>query len=891
MKSQEIRKSFVDFFVAKGHVQLLGASLVPDALSTTLFTIAGMEQFVPIFLGEEPAPAPRVVTVQRCLRVAGGKNDIENVGRTGRHGTFLEMLGNFSFGEYYKREAILWAWEYLTKELGLASDRLSASVYVDDDEAAGLWRNEVGLDERRIFRFREDNFWDMGPTGPCGPCSEIFYDLGPTVGCGRADCTVGCPHCDRYVEFWNLVFQQFDRDSDGTLHPLPRKAIDTGMGFERLCMILSGKTSIFETDLYTSIIDALPQPVKGGPKDPPLHSQEKSGDVHEAQVHRRIIADHARATVFLAADGVTPSNTDRGYVMRFLMRRALRSGRRLRLPDGFLCGLVGPVVSSLQAGYPQLRDAQSLAEKIFTEEERLFDRTLERGETRLATVVASIKANKGSAISGSDIFELHDTYGFPPELTAEIARENGLLADMSGYRAAMQEQRDRARRDAQAKRLDLRVASTGAVDLPDSQFLGYERIETKASVACLFDTSGVPGSALSAGQEGVVLLDETPFYAERGGQAGDRGVLAKSDASFEVTDTQYQDKTHKRILHKGKMRSGELRVGDTVDALVDPTWRREIRRHHSVTHLLQRALKDVLGDAVAQRGSAVYPNHTRFDFDSPSGAMTRDQERQVQTQVNELIRADFHRDVVVMPFSEAIARGAIYMKGEQYGDEVRVVSFGPSVELCGGTHVESTGEIGHFVLTSEAAIAAGVRRVEGVVSEAADAWVARLRDAVEQAGATLIVPPEKLGESVTKLAHERHDMEKQIEGLQAALAAAHAAQYLAEVKAVEGISYLTVRAEGANQVRTLCDAVRSRFRSGVLAVAGADDAKVSVLVTVSADLEARMSARRILDAMMPFVGGKGGGSASIAQGGGKNIAGVDAALAAVPGAIRAALHA
>jgi len=879
MKSQEIRKSFVDFFVAKGHVQLPSASLVPDALSTTLFTIAGMEQFVPVFLGEEPAPAPRVVTVQRCLRVAGGKNDIENVGRTGRHGTLLEMLGNFSFGEYYKREAILWAWEYLTKELGLARERLCASVYVDDDEAAGLWHDEVGLDERRIFRFREDNFWDMGPTGPCGPCSEIFYDLGPAVGCGRADCTVGCPHCDRYVEFWNLVFQQFDRDSDGTLHPLPRKAIDTGMGFERLCMILAGKTSIFETDLYTSIIDALPQPVEGGPK------------VDEAQVHRRIIADHARAVVFLAADGVTPSNTDRGYVMRFLMRRALRSGRRLRLPDGFFRDLSGAVVRSLESGYPALRGAQPVAEKIIAEEERLFDRTLERGEARLAAVIASIKAHKGSAIAGHDIFELHDTYGFPPELTAEIARENDLLADMTGYRAAMQEQRDRARRDAQAKRVDVRVGSAGAVDLPDSQFLGYESIETKANVKGLFDPSGAAASALSAGQDGIVLLDETPFYAERGGQAGDRGVLAKSEASFEVTDTQYQDKTHKRILHKGKVKSGELRVGDSVDAVVDPTWRREIRRHHSVTHLLQRALKDVLGEAVAQRGSAVYPTHTRFDFDSPRGALTREQERQVQTQVNELIRADFHRDVAIMPFTEAIARGAIYMKGEHYGDEVRVVSFGPSVELCGGTHVESTGEIGHFVLTSEAAIAAGVRRVEGVVSEAADAWVARLRDAVEQAGATLTVPPEKVGESVTKLAQERHDLEKQIEGLQAELAAANAAQYLAAIKDVAGISYLAVRAQGANGVRALSDAIRSRFRSGVLAVAGADEAKVSVLVTVSEDLEAKISARQVLNAMMPFVGGKGGGSASIAQGGGKNIAGIDAALRAVPDAIRAALHA
>jgi alanyl-tRNA synthetase len=880
MKPNDIRQSFVDFFVGKGHTLLPPASLIPDAMSTTLFTIAGMEQFVPVFVGAEPAPAPRAVTVQRCLRVAGGKSDIENVGRTGRHGTLLEMLGNFSFGEYYKTEAIRWAWEYLTQMLHMDAERLHVTVYVDDDEAAQIWQREIGLAPERISRFREDNFWDMGPTGPCGPCSEIFYDLGPAVGCGRPDCAVGCPHCNRYIEFWNLVFQQYDREAGGMLHPLPRKAIDTGMGFERLCMILAGKTSIFDTELYTTIIDALPSPTATSPLPET-----------EAAVHRRIIADHARASVFLAADGITPSNTDRGYVMRFLMRRALRSGRRLRLPDGFLSGLVGAVTASLADAYPQLSEKQRATTAIVAEEERLFDRTLERGESRLASLVADARAGGQTQLAGRAIFELHDTYGFPPELTAEIARENGLEADMAGYRSAMDEQRERARADAQKKRADVRVSAPANVDLPGSDFVGQETLQAGGRIVALFDGAGQLVAALERGAEGIVLLDRTPFYAERGGQAGDRGALARDDASFEVTDTQYQDKTYQRIMHRGRVTSGSLHTGDDVDAIVDPGWRREIRRHHSVTHLLQRALKEVLGDGVAQRGSAVYPDHTRFDFDAPHGALSKTEEAQVQARVNELIRSDYHRSVQIMPFAQAIAHGAIYMKGENYGDVVRVVTFGPSVELCGGTHVESTGEIGHFIMTSESAIAAGVRRVEGVVSESADRYWTRVRDAAERAGDVLTAPIEKLPESVAHLADRNRDLERQIAALRAEIAGQSAAQHLAATKDVDGVPYLVVKCDDAAGVRTLSDAIRERFSTGVLAVVGADDGKVSVLVTVSDDLVRRgISAQKILSAMMAPVQGRGGGTNAMAQGGGKNPAGIEAALAAVPEAIRAASH-
>ena len=498
MKSQDIRQSFIDFFVGKGHKHLPGASLVPDAMSTTLFTIAGMEPFVPVFLGEEAPPAPRVVTVQRCLRVAGGKNDIENVGRSGRHGTFLEMLGNFSFGDYYKREAIALAWEYLTQTLRLPADRLYATVYVDDDEAAEIWQRDIGLAPERVSRLREDNFWDMGPTGPCGPCSEIFWDLGPEAGCGKPTCGVGCPDCDRYIEFWNLVFQQYDRDAAGKLHPLPKQCIDTGMGFERLCMILAGKTSIFDTDLYQDIIAALPQ---AGPS---------SIDEQERQVHRCIIADHARAATFLVADGVAPSNTDRGYVLRFLARRAIRSGKLLGLPDGFFARLAPVVVGTLVDGYPELGGEDERIAKVLETEELQFEKTLARGSKVLEEMLGSAASGGAKKLSGAQVFTLHDTYGFPPELTAEVAREKGVEIDMSGYREAMREQRERARQDALSKRAEVRVSSGIGAEFPDSRFVGYDSLEAAATVVWLADAAGDP--VAFDGQAITTLVGIEPRY-------------------------------------------------------------------------------------------------------------------------------------------------------------------------------------------------------------------------------------------------------------------------------------------------------------------------------------------------------------------------------------------
>jgi len=880
MTSAELRQSFVDFFVGKGHKQLPGASLIPDAMSTTLFTIAGMEPFVPVFLGEEPAPSPRVVTVQRCLRVAGGKNDIENVGRSGRHGTFLEMLGNFSFGDYYKREAIAFAWEYLTKTLALPADRLYATVYVDDDEAAEIWRRDVGLGPERITRLREDNFWDMGPTGPCGPCSEIFYDLGPSVGCGKPTCGVGCPDCDRYIEFWNLVFQQYDRDSGGTLHPLPKKCIDTGLGFERTSMIIAGKTSIFDTDLYQDIIAILP-------------SEGRSAlDESERAVHRRIIADHARAVVNLVADGVVPSNTDRGYVLRFLLRRAVRSGKVLGYPSAFLSGIVPGVAKSLASGYPEIASAAAEIAAKVRHEETLFETTIQRGQAILAEKIEQLNGSH-AAVPGSVVFTLHDTYGFPPELTAEIAREAGLDTDMAGYREEMRAQRERARQDALSKRAEVRVDAGEGGDVAASVFVGYEALESQATVLWVGDARGAAINSLDAGAEGLVVLDRTPFYAERGGQMGDRGVLATPSAAFDVQDARYEDKSQRRVVHAGKMRSGSLKAGDRVDAMVDPWWRREIRRHHSVTHLLQRALKDVAGEGVAQRGSAVFADRTRFDFDSPVGQLAKEQRAQVVSRVNDLIRADHHVDVEEMPFAQAVARGAVYMKGERYGDIVRVVRFGPSVELCGGTHVESTGEIGHFVLLSESAIGAGIRRVEGLASESADAYDVRIREAAEEAGSVLTATVEQLPDAVARLARERRDLEKRLAALQSQITAARAGEYVAGAKEADGVGYIALRTRGDEGVdgRELANSIRSKFPSGVIVIAGASDGKVSLVVSASDDVAGKgVTAKSVFAALAPHIDGKGGGNATLAQGGGRSAEGIDAALASVPDAIRRALR-
>jgi alanyl-tRNA synthetase len=869
MKSQELRQAWIDFFVAKQHRLLPPATLVPHEMSSTLFTIAGMEQFVPVFLGEQPAPAPRAVTVQRCLRVAGAKSDIENVGRTGRHGTFLEMLGNFSFGDYYKREAIAWAWEFSTEVLGLDPARLYVTIHTGDDEAQRIWTQDVGLEKSRITRFDEDNFWTMGATGPCGPCTELFYDLGQPYASGPDD--DGPNKGTRFVEFWNVVFQQYNRSSDGKLAELPRKAIDTGAGFERMLAICNGLASMYDTDLFTELVAAQPEAVQTSL--PPA----------EQLVRRNVIADHARAVTFLINDGIYPSNNDRGYVLRFLIRRAIRNGRLLGYPSGFLTELVPAVVTSLESGYPELRQNRPRIESALQAEERTFDRTLERGLAMLDGLIQDALAARARSIAGEDAFALHDTYGFPIELTREIAGENDVSVDSVDFERRMNEQRERARTDAAAKRAVVSLADVPAIR---SEFAGYEGLESEGVVAAALKDERTVGS-LTAGENGTLILDASSFYAERGGQIGDRGFITAGDNMFEVRDTQYLGEA---IAHRGVVVSGEFAVGQRVHTAVHAWWRREIRRHHTSAHLLQQALKEVLGPEVNQAGSWVGIDRMRFDFRWPGGALSSEQKRAVGRRVNEMIRDDAHLVTRVLPLEEAKQTGAIWMPGEKYGDAIRVVSAGPSIEFCGGTHSHSTGELGMFLILSESSIGSGIRRIESCVSQAAEEFVERQNDLVAGLASSLATAPDELGDRVGRLQRDVRDLQTSLGQLKARLAAADAQAYLerAERKGDRTFVGAVVHEADAEALRHLSQAIRSRMPSGVIALAGIDDGSVNLFVSASDDLvRIGLHAGNLVKLAASLVDGKGGGQPAQAQGGGKNPNAAVAALDAIREAVLA----
>lgn len=865
MKSQELRQAWIDFFAEKGHRLLPSATLVPPHLSTTLFTIAGMEQFVPVFLGEQPAPAARAVTVQRCLRVAGAKSDIENVGRTGRHGTFLEMLGNFSFGDYYKREAIQFAWEFCIKRLDLDPGRIAVTVHVGDDEAERIWTRDIGLDPARVSRFDDDNFWTMGTSGPCGPCTELFYDLGGQYASSPGD--DGPNKGNRFVEFWNLVFQQHYRTADGRLEDLPRTAIDTGAGFERMLAICNGQASMYETDVFTDLVSA--QPAAGG-----------SLPLQERAVRRNVVADHARAATFLINDGIYPSNTERGYVLRFLIRRAVRQGRLLGYPNGFFAALVPAVVASLESGYPELRENEARIRAALQTEEAAFDRTLERGMTMLDDAIADAERS-GGTIGGERAFVLHDTYGFPIELTREIAEESGVAVDTATFDALMSQQRQRARTDAAAKRSAVNLADVPAIK---SEFTGYEGLEGGGNVAAIL-IGERSADALSAGQEGTLVLDASSFYAERGGQIGDRGTIDGEQGTFEVADTQYLGEA---IAHRGVVRHGRFSIGESVRTSVYDWWRREIRRHHTSAHLLQRALKDVLGDDVNQAGSWVGIDRMRFDFRWPGGALSPEQKRAVTHRVNEMIRDDAHLETRVLPLEEAKRTGAIWMPGENYGERIRVVSAGPSVEFCGGTHSHSTGELGLFVILSEASIGSGIRRIESCVSAAAEAFVDRQGDLIAGLSTTLSAAPDELADRVGRLQRDVKDLQSALGQLKARLAAADARAYLESAQRQGERTFVgaVVREADGEALRHLQHAIRARLASGVIALVGVDGDVVSLLVGVSDDLVAAgLHAGRLVKLGAAAVGGKGGGQPAMAQGGGKNAAGADAAVEAMRTAV------
>jgi len=870
VKSQELRQAWIDFFVGKQHKLLPPASLVPHEMSTTLFTIAGMEQFVPVFLGEQPPPAPRVVTVQRCLRVAGAKSDIESVGRTGRHGTFLEMLGNFSFGDYGKCEAIVWAWEFVTEILKLDPSRLYVTVHTGDDEAERLWIERIGLAPDRITRFDEENFWTMGATGPCGPCTEIFYDTGAEHAVGPDD--TGPNLGNRYVEIWNIVFQQYNRTAEGRLEDLPRKAIDTGAGFERMLAVCNGVASMYQTDLFTDLVAA--QPPVGRTALPPS----------EQTARRNIIADHLRAATFLINDGVYPSNTDRGFVLRFLIRRAIRNGKLLGYPDGFLSGLVPAVVGTLDAGYPELRESVSRIAAALQREEQTFDRTLDRGTAMLDRLIDEALLRPGRLLSGEEVFSLHDTYGFPVELTREIAAERGAVIDAVRFDQLMQEQRERARRDAAAKR-DV----VGFADLPAvrSEFTGYdEGLESDGRVVAILK-DGNPVTALAPSDEGVLILDRTSFYAERGGQIGDRGLVLADGWRFEVRDTQYIGEA---IAHHGTLLEGSVAVGDDAHTSVFPEWRREIRRHHTSAHLLQRALRDVLGNDVNQAGSWVGIDRMRFDFRWPGGALTADQKRAVAHRVNEMIREDSHLLTRVLPLEEAKKTGAIWMAGENYGETIRVVCAGPSIEFCGGTHSQTTGELGLFVILTEFSIGSGIRRIESCVSAAAEEHVGKQTDLIGALSSALATSPDELRDRVERMQRDVKDLQNALGQLRARLAATEAASYVekAERRGDRAFVGAIVHEANAESLRHLAGAIRNRLRSGVVALAGIDNGSVSLLVSASDDLvKAGVHAGNLVKLAAPLVAGKGGGQAAQAQGGGSDTAGAPAALHAIRDAVLA----
>jgi alanyl-tRNA synthetase len=864
MTSQQLRQAFVEYFVRNGHAHLPSASLIPDEMSTTLFTIAGMEQFVPVFLGESPAPAPRAVTVQRCLRVAGAKSDIENVGRTGRHGTLLEMLGNFSFGDYYKSEAIRFAWEFLTGVMRVDPAKLHVTVHTSDDEAQRLWESEIGLDPARISRWDEDNFWTMGPTGPCGPCTEIFYDTGAEHAAGPDD--DGPNKGDRFVEIWNVVFQQYNRGADGKLSDLPRKAIDTGAGFERMLAVANGHVSMYETDLFTDLIAA----------QPPVGATSLTKD--EQLVRRRIIADHARAVTFLIADGVYPSNTERGFVLRFLIRRAIRNGRLLGYPREFMAELAGAVVASLESGYPELRPRLPDVQSALRTEESGFLRTLDRGSELLEALIDAAVSDCTMLISGEDAFALHDTYGFPYELTREIAGERGVAVDSLAFEQLMTEQRERARGDAARKRAAVTVADAPALA---SGFEGYAGLEADGTVRAIL-AGDEPVDEIEPETQARLLLDRTSFYAEKGGQIGDRGrITTANGAVFEVTDTQFAGEA---IAHHGRLVQGVIAVGDRAHTSVDPQWREEIRRQHTSAHLLQRALKDVLGEDVVQAGSWVGIDRMRFDFRSPGGALSPLQRRAVSERVNELIRADYHQEMRELPIEEAKETGAITMVGEKYGDRVRVVGFGPSVEFCGGTHAHTTGELGLFVMLSESSIGSGIRRIEGVVGKAAERYVEQQQDTLATLGEVLSAKPEELVERVERLQTDVRDLQKAMAEIKARLAAADAASYVERAAQIGGLRVVAAVVPEANAeaLRALGAAIRSRLPSGVVALVGTDAQTASLFAAASDDaVKAGVRAGDLVKAAAPLVGGKGGGSPAQAQGGGNDPSGAQAALAAM----------
>ncbi len=856
LSSNELRQAFLDFFADRGHEVVASSPLVPGNDPTLLFTNAGMVQFKDVFLGLEKRNYDRAVSSQRCVRAGGKHNDLENVGYTARHHTFFEMLGNFSFGDYFKREAIQYAWDFLTQTLELPPERLWVTVFNDDDEAADIWLKEMNIDPERFTRMGEkDNFWAMGDTGPCGPCSEIFYDHGPHVEGGPP----GSPDedGDRYVEVWNLVFMQFDRSADGTLQPLPKPSVDTGMGLERMAAVMQGVHSNYEIDLFARLIDAAATTV-GVPND--------------GSSSLNVIADHIRACAFLIVDGVLPGNEGRGYVLRRIIRRAIRHGKKLGTDEPFFHKLVAPLAEEMGDAYPELPKARAHVEKVLKKEELRFAETLDQGMEILETAIGELS---GKQIPGEIVFKLYDTYGFPVDLTADIAREKGLAIDEEGFEAAMAEQRDRAR--AASK---FAASAEGSIRIDaESEFSGYEGTESSGEIVALF-RDGTAVDALAAGDEGAVVLSTTPFYAESGGQVGDAGILAETGKLFHVVDTQ---KGGSAIVHYGAVEEGTLQVGETVDAIVDAERRQAIRLNHSATHLMHAALRKVLGDHVQQKGSLVASDRLRFDF-SHYEAVNAAQIAEIEELVNAEIRSNVAAETRLMSYDDAMQSGAMALFGEKYGEEVRVLRFGDfSVELCGGTHVDRTGDIGVFKITSEGGIASGVRRIEAVTGKGALDWIDARERSLVGLSALLRSQPDEAAARVEQLLKRNKELEKELAAAKQALITGQATDHGENVTEIHGIKVLASRMDGAD-ARTLRDAVdrfKDKLGSAVVVVGAVDDGKVRLAAGVTKNNTDRIRAGDLIKDVAERVGGKGGGRPDFAQAGGNKPEALDEALGSV----------
>ena len=863
-QSDEIRQAFLDYFAGYDHQVVPSSSLVPANDPSLLFANAGMVQFKDVFLGHETRTPPRAVSAQRCVRAGGKHNDLENVGYTARHHTFFEMLGNFSFGDYFKEEAILYCWEFLTGVLRLPPDRLWVSVYQDDDEAERIWLKDIGIDSKRLARLgAEENFWSMGDTGPCGPCTEVYYDHGegiPGKPPGQGD------DSDRFVEIWNLVFMQYRREADGSMEPLPSPSVDTGMGLERIAAVMQGVHDNYQTDLFTPLRKAVSE------------MAVTANDPNSASFN--VIADHIRTSGFLIMDGMLPSNEGRGYVLRRIIRRALRHGNKIGLTEPFFHRLVDPLVDVMGNAHPDLAEARDRIEEALLQEEERFALTLQTGLKVLDEGLAKLQ---DKTIPGELAFLLYDTYGFPIDLTQDIARERDLTVDVEDYERRMDEQRDRARDTAQFS-----VDYSQLKDVAqDGRFSGYERVNQDSSVVALY-ADGRSVQAIEAGDDAVVVLEETPFYAESGGQVGDTGWLRGENTRFEVRDTQKHGQAH---LHLGRLREGSLNVGDSVAAEIDAERRQSIVLNHSATHLMHAALREVLGSHVMQKGSLVAPDRLRFDFSHPQ-PVAAEELHQIEEMVNAAVRRNYETESTVMPFREAMDAGALAFFGDKYGDEVRVLRMGDfSMELCGGTHVSRTGDIGFFCIVSETGIASGVRRIEALTGAVANRWAWEQKELLRDTAEMIRAVPDNFREKLERLVEQNQSLEKELERLKSRQAHQAGGDLAQQAVEVEGIKVLSAQVDAdAKSMRSMLDQLKDKLGSAVIVLASVKNKKVTLVAGVTPDQTERIKAGDLVNSVASQVGGKGGGRPDMAQAGGDHPEALKEALESIPEWVRERLH-